>query len=71
MLAKLLGLTHVFSCEFDPRKIEWILENFPETQALFKDIKSLKNREVVNLLNSEKLQAQVLCSISVDMIYVY
>ena len=52
----MLGLKHGFSCEFDVRKVEWILENFPETQALFKDIKTLKNREVVDLVSNEKVQ---------------
>ncbi len=43
-----MGMRHVFSCEFSDKKQKWILENFPDLEFLFKDIKTLKDKEVVN-----------------------
>eukprot|EP00435_Cladocopium_sp_Y103_P031119 s631_g7.t2 len=54
VLAKLMGLETSFSCEFDELKRTWILENFPETQRLFCDIKSLKRHEVLNVVTGRK-----------------
>lgn len=36
------------SCEFSEKKQEWIMQNFPELEFLFKDIKTLKDKEAVN-----------------------
>ena len=43
-----MGMRHVFSCEFSEKKQEWIMQNFPELEFLFKDIKTLKDKEAVN-----------------------
>lgn len=45
-----MGLQCSFSCEFDKLKRQWILENFPDTQRLFADIKTLKHRQVLNVV---------------------
>ena len=50
VLAKYLGLESSFSCEFAERKQKWIMENFPEIQRLFCDIKTLKCQQVLNLV---------------------
>lgn len=54
VLAKHMGLETSFSCEFDELKRTWILENFPETQRLFCDIKTLKRHEVLNVVTGRK-----------------
>lgn len=41
-----------FMAQAAPRT--WILENFPETQRLFCDIKSLKRDEVLNVVTERK-----------------
>ena len=46
--AQRMGMRHVFSCEFCDKKQKWIVENFPGLEFLFKDIKTLKDKEVVN-----------------------
>eukprot|EP00438_Fugacium_kawagutii_P018068 Skav221813 [mRNA] locus=scaffold2435:174634:175245:- [translate_table: standard] len=50
VVAKHMGLQCSFSCEFDKLKQQWILENFPDTQRLFADIKTLKHRQVLNVV---------------------
>lgn len=48
-----LRVEHTFSCEFDPRKREWIKENFPELKLLFGDVNELKSGQATNWLTEE------------------
>lgn len=48
-----LCVEHTFSCEFDPRKREWIKENFPTLKLLFGDVNELKTGTATNWLTEE------------------
>jgi len=43
-----IKIEHIFSCEFDPRKQEWIKDNFPSLELLFGDIKELKTGKAMD-----------------------
>mmetsp|Transcript_14282 Transcript_14282/g.33747 ORF Transcript_14282/g.33747 Transcript_14282/m.33747 type:complete len:454 (+) Transcript_14282:95-1456(+) len=58
-LGKVTGLKveHVFSCEWAPKKQEWIRRNFPDLQYLFSDVKEVGSNEQAYDLLSKKMVA--------------
>ena len=48
-----LCVEHTFSCEFDPRKREWIKENFQTLKLLVCDVNELKTGKATNWLTEE------------------
>eukprot|EP00403_Amphidinium_massartii_P023868 CAMPEP_0178398908 /NCGR_PEP_ID=MMETSP0689_2-20121128/15010_1 /TAXON_ID=160604 /ORGANISM="Amphidinium massartii, Strain CS-259" /LENGTH=451 /DNA_ID=CAMNT_0020019675 /DNA_START=63 /DNA_END=1418 /DNA_ORIENTATION=+ len=56
-LGKVTGLKveHVFSCEWAPKKQEWIRRNFPDLQYLFSDVKEVGSNPQAYDLLSERM----------------
>jgi DNA-cytosine methyltransferase len=51
-------IEHTFSCESDPRKQEWIKQNFPDLKYLFGDVTVLgrKNGKALNVLTGKQVR---------------
>lgn len=43
-----IDIEHTFSCEFDPKKQQWIKDNFPSLELLFGDITELQTGKATN-----------------------
>jgi len=48
-----LHIEHTFSCEFDPKKQQWIKDNFPSLKMLFGDVMELKTGMAHNYITNE------------------
>ena len=53
VLGDMVQIRHVFSCEFDAKKRQWIRDNFPDLQLLFGDVNDLRNGEAMNYITNE------------------
>lgn len=51
-----LKIEHVFSCEFDPKKREWITQNFPKLPYLFGDVQDLAKGRAWNYATEMEVQ---------------
>jgi site-specific DNA-cytosine methylase len=49
-----LSVKHVFSCESDPKKRKWILDNFPSVTLLFGDVKELHTGMAMNYVTGKR-----------------
>jgi len=54
-LGDALHVEHTFSCEFDPKKQQWIKDNFPSLKMLFGDVMQLKTGMAHNYITNEEV----------------
>lgn len=51
-----IEIEHTFSCEFEPKKQQWIKDNFPSLELLFGDIKELQSGKAMNYMTNTMVE---------------